>query len=62
MLLTTKELRDIEVVLAERLKVDYTNFSDDFSAGGWRMSLRRCISTAFRTFIRLSLRSSRLMR
>ncbi len=30
MLLTTKELRDIELVLAERLKVDYTNFSDDF--------------------------------
>ncbi len=30
MLLTTKELRDIEVVLAERLKVDYTNFTDDF--------------------------------
>lgn len=30
MLLTTKEIREIETVLAERLKVDYANFSDDF--------------------------------
>lgn len=30
MLITTKELREIESVLAERLKVDYSNFSDDF--------------------------------
>ncbi len=30
MLLTTNELREIEAVLAERLKVDFTNFSDDF--------------------------------
>lgn len=30
MLITTNELREIESTLAERLKVDYSNFSDDF--------------------------------
>ncbi len=30
MLITTNELREIENTLAERLKVDYSNFSDDF--------------------------------
>lgn len=30
MLITTRELREIGVTLAERLKVDYANFADDF--------------------------------
>ena len=30
MFLTTKEMKDVELTLAERLKVDYSNFSDDF--------------------------------
>ena len=30
MLLTTNELREIEATLAERLKVDYSKYSDDF--------------------------------
>lgn len=30
MLLTTKEIREVEVILAERLKVDYANYTDDF--------------------------------
>lgn len=30
MLLTTKEMKEVENILAERLKVDYPNFSDDF--------------------------------
>lgn len=30
MFLTTKEMKEVETILAERLKVDYANFSDDF--------------------------------
>lgn len=30
MFITTKEMKEVETILAERLKVDYSNFSDDF--------------------------------